>query len=221
MATTAGSVLFTKKERSFDISAPRPRLRCASAASMRTVGLWLLLATAARLGARSSYLSYSTYPGGDGEDIIHAVATDFAGNVYVAGETTSSNFPVTAGAFQTRRGNSPGTLFGFEGAFAPNAFVAKLSAAGRIVWATYLGGSGRDAALGIAVDATGSPYVLGYSNSLDFPTTQGAYQTTAPLSNRAFVAKFTPDGSSLAYSTFLCRAESCEGFEIACGHRCG
>jgi uncharacterized protein (TIGR03437 family) len=170
---------------------------------MRTVGLWLLLAIPARLSAQGSYLSYSTYLGGDGEDIIHAVATDSAGNVYLAGETTSSNFPVTAGAFQTKRGNSPGTIFGFEGQFLPAAFVAKLSPAGQILWATYLGGSGADAALGIAVDAKGSPYVLGYSYSPDFPTTRGAYQTTAPLSNRAFVAKFTADGSSLAYSTFL------------------
>jgi uncharacterized protein (TIGR03437 family) len=170
---------------------------------MRTVGLWLLLAIPARLSAQGSYLSYSTYLGGDGEDIIHAVATDFDGNVYVAGETTSSNFPVTAGAFQTKRGNSPGTIFGFEGQFLPNAFVAKLSPAGQILWATYLGGSGPDAALGIAVDPEGSPYVFGYSYSPDFPTTRGAYLTTAPLSNRAFVAKFTPDGSSLAYSTFL------------------
>ena len=156
-----------------------------------------------RLCAQGSYLSYSTYLGGDGEDIIHAVATDSAGNVYLAGETTSSNFPVTAGAFQTKRGNSPGTIFGFEGQYLPNAFVAKLSPAGKILWATYLGGSGPDAALGIAVDGKGSPYVLGYSYSPDFPTTPGAYQTTAPLSNRAFVAKFAPDGSSLVYSTFL------------------
>ena len=170
---------------------------------MRIVGLWLLLAIPACLSAQGSYLSYSTYLGGDGEDIIHAVATDSAGNVYLAGETTSSNFPVTAGAFQTRRGNSPGTIFGFVGQFLPNAFVAKLSPAGQILWATYLGGSGADAALGIAVDAKGSPYVLGYSYSPNFPTTPGAYQTTAPPSNRAFVAKFTPDGSSLAYSTFL------------------
>jgi uncharacterized protein (TIGR03437 family) len=170
---------------------------------MRTVWLWLLLAIPARLSAQGSYLSYSTYLGGDGEDIVHAIATDFVGNVYLAGETTSSNFPVTAGAFQTKRGNAPGTIFGFEGQFLPNAFVAKLSRAGQILWATYLGGSGPDAALGIGVDANGSPYVLGYSYSPDFPTTPGAYQTTAPLSNRAFVAKFTPDGSSLAYSTFL------------------
>jgi Beta-propeller repeat len=174
-----------------------------SEAFMRTVGLWLLLVIPARLSAQGSYLSYSTYLSGDGEDIVHAVATDSAGNVYLAGETTSSNFPVTAGAFQTKRGNSPGTIFGFEGQFLPNAFVAKLSPAGQILWATYLGGSGPDGALGIGVDAKGSPYVFGYSYSPDFPTTRGAYQTTAPLSNRAFIAKFTPDGSSLAYSTFL------------------
>ena len=169
---------------------------------MRTIGLGLLLAVPA-LCAQGSYLSYSTYLGGDGEDIVHAVATDLAGNVYLAGETTSPNFPVTAGAFQVKRGNSPGTIFGFEGQFLPNAFVAKLSPAGQILWATYLGGSGADAALGIAVDGKGSPYVLGYSTSPDFPTTPGAYQTTAPVSNRAFVAKFAPDGSSLEYSTFL------------------
>ena len=74
---------------------------CFREVFMRTVGLWLLLAIPARLCAQGSYLRYSTYLGGDGEDIVHAVATDFAGNVYLAGETTSSNFPVTAGAFQT------------------------------------------------------------------------------------------------------------------------
>ena len=167
---------------------------------MRLV-LLLLLATS-RLSAQS-YLSYSSYLGGDGEDIVHAVATDSQGNVFLAGETTSSNFPVTTGAFQTRRGNSPGTIFGFEGQYLPNAFVAKLSPVGKILWASYLGGSGADAALGIAVDANGSPYVLGFTSSPDFPTTSGAFQTKTPGSSGTFVAKFTPDGSSLAYSTFL------------------
>ena len=69
---------------------------------MRTAGFWLLLVIQSRLSAQGSYLSYSTYLGGDGEDIVHAVATDSSGNVYLAGETTSSNFPVTAGAFQTK-----------------------------------------------------------------------------------------------------------------------
>ena len=181
----------------------RPRLVFETTAATFLSALFFSMLLSGAAFAQGSYLSYSTYLGGDGEDIVHAVATDSAGNVYLAGETTSSNFPVTAGAFQTKRGNSPGTIFGFEGQYLPNAFVAKLSPAGQILWATYLGGSLLDAALGIAVDAKGSPYVLGYSYSPDFPTTPGAYQTTAPLSNRAFVAKFTPDGSSLAYSTFL------------------
>ena len=170
---------------------------------MRNVRFWMLLAIPAGLWAQGSYLSYSSYLGGDGEDIVHAVATDLAGNLYLAGETTSSNFPVTPGAFQTKRGNSPGTIFGFESQYLPNAFVAKLSRDGQILWASYLGGSGADAALGIAVDANGSPYALGYSYSPDFPTTPGAYRTAAPPTDRAFIAKFTPDGSSLAYSTFL------------------
>lgn len=158
---TSASELSTKNERNFDICTPRRKLECASELVMRIVGLWLWLAIPARLCAQGSYLSYSTYLGGDGEDIVHAVATDLTGNVYLAGETTSSNFPVTAGAFQPRRGNSAGTIFGFEGQFLPNAFVAKLSPAGQILWATYLGGSGSDAALGIAVDGKGSPYALG------------------------------------------------------------
>lgn len=182
-----------------------PILNCRPRLVFETIAmfLWALFWLSGAAFAQGSYLGYSSYLGGDGEDIIHAVATDSAGNVYLAGETTSSNFPVTAGAFQTKRGNSPGTIFGFEGPFFANAFVAKLSSTGQILWATYLGGSRNDVALGIAVDTKGSPYVLGYSNSPDFPTTPGAYQTTTALSNRAFVAKFTPDGSSLAYSTFL------------------
>jgi hypothetical protein len=56
---------------------------------MRLVGLWLLLAIPGRLAAQGGYLSYSTYLGGDSEDLIHAGTTDSAGNVYLAGETTS------------------------------------------------------------------------------------------------------------------------------------
>lgn len=136
---------------------------------MRTAGLWLTLAATARLCAQGSYLSYSTYLGGDGEDIVHAIATDLAGNVYLAGETTSSNFPVTPGAFQTKRGNSPGTIFGFEGQYQPNAFVVKMSPAGKILWATYLGGSGADAALAIAVDGNGSPLRVGLQLFTELP----------------------------------------------------
>ncbi len=160
----------------------------------------LALPLAAQSG---SYLSYSSYLGGDGEDLIHAMALDSAGNVYVAGETTSSNFPVTASAFQTKRGNAPASLFGFVSGYSPNAFVAKLSPSGKIIWATYLGGSGGDTALAIAVDAKGSAYVLGSTTSPNFPVTPGAYQSGSSKTARAFLAKLSPDGASLVYSALF------------------
>ena len=83
---------------------------------------------------------------------------DSAGNAYVTGETTSTNFPVTAGAYQS---------------VAPtgeNAFVCKVNPSGTaLVYSTYLGGSGTDFALHIAVDGQGNAYVTGDTQSTDFP----------------------------------------------------
>src|SRR5712691_10612427 len=87
----------------------------------------LCLALAARaLQAGSGALAYSTYLGGDGADIIHAMAIDGSNNIYLTGETLSSNFPVTAGAFQQKHAGQPGTETGILGARAvPDAFVVK------------------------------------------------------------------------------------------------
>jgi hypothetical protein len=101
---------------------------------------------------------------------------------------------VTGGAFQT-------TALGRD----DDAFVAQLSADGsRLVYATYLGGSGIDYANGIAVDGQGQAYVTGGTDSSDFPVTGSAFQTTAPGGNDdAFVAQLNADGSRLAYATYL------------------
>jgi uncharacterized protein (TIGR03437 family) len=72
-----------------------------------------------------------------------------------------------------------------------------------MLWATYLGGSGADAALSIAVDGKGSAYVLGSTTSANFPTTQGAYQSGTANASRAFLTKLSPDGGSLVYSALL------------------
>ena len=108
------------------------------------------------------------------------IAVDSAGNAYVTGFTFSTNFPTTAGAFQTTNGG--GT----------DAFVTKLNAAGTaLVYSTYLGGSGNDDGHGIAVDSAGNAYVTGFTISTNFPTTPGAFQTTNSGGNGdAFVAKF-------------------------------
>ncbi len=140
-------------------------------------------------------LSYSTYLGGASYDQANGIAADSLGNVYVAGFTQSSNFPITSGPVQSASaGNS-------------DAFVTKLSADGSsLIYSTYLGSDAVDHALAIAVDALGSAYITGQtfgSKTVPFPITLGAYQTANNGFGDGFVAKLSPDGSSLVYSTFL------------------
>jgi hypothetical protein len=139
-------------------------------------------------------LSYSTYLGGDNFDEGLGIAVDSAGNAYGAGFTGSTNFPTTTGAFQTTLGGGR------------NAFVTKLNPTGStLVYSTYLGGSLFDEGLGIAVDATGSAYVTGDTQSSNFPTTPGAFQTIFGGGfSDAFLTKLHPTGTApLVYSTYL------------------
>src|SRR5262249_7422111 len=143
-------------------------------------------------------LAYSTYLGGSGDDAGNGIAVDGAGNVYVTGSTASTDFP-TQNPVQ-------GTYGG--GVCIPNActdaFVTQLNAAGTaLVYSTYLGGNDNDVGIGIAVDSSGSAYVTGSTSSANFPTTAGAYQRTSGGFEDAFVAKLSPAGSTLVYSTYL------------------
>jgi hypothetical protein len=134
-------------------------------------------------------LVYSSYLGGTGPEFnFGAVAVDGSGNAYVTGGTVSTDFPTTAGAFQSTNDLT-------------SAFVSKFDPAGALVYSTYLGGSAHDAAAGIAVDAAGSAYIVGDTNSADFPVTPGAFETAC--AGCGFVVKLTPSGSALVYSTFL------------------
>jgi hypothetical protein len=152
-------------------------------------------------------LVYSTYLGGTGVhgldgDGGNGIAADSLGFAYVTGFTFSSNFPTTAGAFQT---TNNGVAAGGQ---ATNAFVTKLKADGTgLVYSTYLGGSGGDGGQGIAVDSLGFAYVTGVANSTNFPTTAGAFQTSneaaALQTSNAFVTKLNAAGTALVYSTYL------------------
>ena len=171
-----------------------------------------------KLNPAGAALIYSTHLGGSGNDTGNAITLDSAGNVYVAGQTSSADFPVTAGAFQTTyHGSNNG----------PNAFVTKLNPAGAaLVYSTYLGGSGGainlmatlalwggDVATGLAIDSSGNAYVTGSTASANFPVTQGAYQTTnndqPPCAGgciggcNAFISELNSTGSALVYSTYL------------------
>jgi hypothetical protein len=154
-----------------------------------------------KLGPDGSNLVYSTYLGGDGSDKASAIAIDTAGNAYVAGVTSSTNFP-TRNAFQKALGQ------------VENAFVTKLGAAGsNLVYSTYLGGNSYDYGYGIAVDAATNAYVAGYTFSTNFPT-RNAFQTTLGGEINAFVTKLGPSGSNLVYSSYLGGSGSDIGYAI-------
>jgi hypothetical protein len=145
-------------------------------------------------------LRYSTFLGGTGSDSGFSIAVDEGGNAYVAGFTGSTNLPTTAGAFQP---TSAGDL---------DAFVTKLNRSGSaLVYSTYLGGTDFDLALGITVDEGGNAYVVGLTQSGNFPTTLGAFQPTDPdpsavadvCNEDGFVIKLNRSGSALVYSTYL------------------
>lgn len=140
-------------------------------------------------------LLFLTYLGGSGIDSINAIALDSGANVYVAGSTASTDFPVTAGVFQST----------FKSVHSANAFVAKMNSKGTaLLYSTYLGGSTSDAAYAIAVDSNGNAYVGGRTSSGDFPVTIGAFQTTAASTDfDGFVTELNSTGSALVYSTYL------------------
>jgi hypothetical protein len=145
-----------------------------------------------KLNPAGSALVYSTYLGGIGWDGARGIAVDSLGNAYVAGQTGSNNFPTTAGAYQTTYGGNN------------DAFVAKITTSGALVYSTYLGGSGGDVANAIAVDQSGNAYVTGNNLKGGFPV-KDALQTNDPNTEsfKAFVTKLAPDGSTLVYSTYL------------------
>ncbi|HEV2068691.1 MAG TPA: SBBP repeat-containing protein, partial [Acidimicrobiales bacterium] len=145
-----------------------------------------------KLAADGSRLEYSTFLGGGGLDAGFGIAVDPSGNAYVVGATRSPDFPTTAGAYDTTI-NAP-----------PDAFLTSLTADGTALrYSTFLGGSGFDDALGVALTPRGDAYVTGGTESPDFPTTAGASDTTFNGDRDAYVTRFAPDGSRLTWSTFL------------------
>jgi photosystem II stability/assembly factor-like uncharacterized protein len=172
------------------------------------------------VSADGSSLVYSSYLGGSGYndsglqygDIGAGIAVDGAGNAYVTGSATSTDFP-TVNAFQPTKASNY-----YD---ATNAFVTKVSADGSsLVYSSYLGGSGTydsgDAGAGIAVDGAGNAYLTGYTSSTDFPTANAFQPTTgAPGENTAFITKVSADGASLVYSSYLGGSLSDSGAGIA------
>jgi uncharacterized protein (TIGR03437 family) len=166
-----------------------------------------------KLGPAGNALIYSTFLGGDNFDVGQAIAVDSSGYAYVTGYTGSTTFPVL-NAFQSSFGGRTLNM-GVGIGLGENAFLTKFAPTGStVVYSTYLGGNNLDVGYGIAVDAQGSVYVAGVTQSPNFPT-QSPYQASLKGTSNAFVTKFAPSGKSLIYSTYLGGSESDTAFGIA------
>ena len=145
---------------------------------------------------------YVSLPGA-ATDQATAMTKDSSGNLYVTGYTSSASFPTTEGAWD--RAHAGGT----------DAFVAKLGPDGSLIYATYIGGSGNDRATGVALDAAGNAYITGFTNSTDFPTVGGAFQSSNLGGYDVFVTKLNSAGSGLVFSTYLGKSGVDRGQGIA------
>jgi hypothetical protein len=144
-----------------------------------------------KFNADGTALVYSTYLGGNGNDLGTAITVDTSGNAYVTGRTMSTDFPMANAIQPTNHGGNFDT------------FVTKIDAEGAaLVYSTYLGGSGGEESTAIAVDGAGKVYVTGESTSLDFPVAN-AFQPTNRGGMEAFVAKLDATGTAFVYSTYL------------------
>jgi hypothetical protein len=133
-----------------------------------------------KLNAAGSALLYSSYLGGSNNDVGYGIAVDSSGNAYVTGATNSSDFPTTTTGFQT----TPG---GYD-----DGFFSEINPAGStLVYSTYLAGKGVDQGLGITADSLGNMYIVGWTESTNFPVTTGAFQGVLQGTDDAFIAKFS------------------------------
>lgn len=146
----------------------------------------------AKLSDAGGTLEWSTYLGGSSYERAWSLALDSSGRPVVAGETSSTDYPTTAGAYDTVLGG------------IWDACVTKLDAQGQtLVWSTFLGGASSDWIHAVVMDHLDCPVVAGDTYSSDYPTTPGAYDRTANGSGDAFLTKLDPQGSSLVLSSFL------------------
>lgn len=137
--------------------------------------------------------AFATYFGGSGNETVRVVKTDPAGNVWIAGSTTSADLPVTQGAMQ-RALNGPS-----------DAFVAEFSADGALLYCTYIGGSGDDGIRALAIDPYGELWVTGTTTTRDFPITAGALPPAlpGPLAPYVFAAKLGAAATKTVFASYI------------------
>lgn len=169
---------------------------------------WCLTGFVTKFNKTSTALIYSTFLGGDNYssgwniDWIRGMTMNSAGEVYLVGNTNSSDFPVTSGAYQTTFKGGTSSSYYLQG----DAFLTKIKSDGSgLVFSTFIGGTGGDVAYDVILSSKEEVYVVGYTASSNFPTTPGSkiFNTFIKGPSDAWFAKFKPDGSNVIYSKLM------------------
>jgi hypothetical protein len=157
-----------------------------------------------KLNSSGSALVYSTYLGGINADYSYGICVDGSGNACITGYTTSPGFPTTSGAYDTSHNGSN------------DVFVTRLDSTGTaLLFSTFLGGTSAEYAYHIAADESGNFYITGYTQSTNFPSTSGAYDTSHNGGDDAYIAKLNSSGTALLYSSFLGGTLNDSGYGLA------
>jgi hypothetical protein len=157
-----------------------------------------------KLNPAGSALVYSTYLGGSKADSGSGIAVDSSGSAYITGMTESTDFPIVNPVQITNAGSY-------------DVFIIKLNPAGSaLVYSTYLGGSKADYGYGIAVDSSGNAYIIGFTDSTNFPTSNPIQGTNMGWAD-VFITKLSPTGSAFVYSTYFGGNNYDIGYGIAVG----
>lgn len=145
-----------------------------------------------KVAADGASLLYSTFLGGSDLDGVRSMAQDNEGNFYLTGQTWSDDYPTTAGAFDRAHNG------------LRDVFVTKLNPSGTaIIYSTFVGGEIQEQAQAIVASSEGQATITGWTNSTQWPTTEGAMDETFNGEFDAFVTRLNPTGTALVYSTFL------------------
>ncbi|NNJ55519.1 MAG: hypothetical protein HKP14_05285, partial [Bacteroidia bacterium] len=166
-------------------------------------GYYQYLGYVTKFAKNGDSLVFSTFLGGNGSDLIHSMTLDDSNNIYITGETRSSDFPVTAGCFQsTYAGNGSGGYYWNGG----DAFLTKMNPTGTgLIFSTYVGGTEADAAYEVALSPSQDIYIVGKTASGNFPKTPGSniFNYNVLGTNDGFICRFNSNGQSLVYSKLM------------------
>jgi beta-propeller repeat-containing protein len=196
--------------------ATRKTARCGPFVSGSYGGHVCASAFISKLNPTASAFVFSSYLGGTGDTAAMGIALDSSGAAYLTGITNASDFPATQGVVQPSLASANCSYAG-RSIVCPDAFVAKVNSSGLLSYATFLGGTGADAGLGLTVDSAGHAYVVGITLSTNFPTasplqsqlTSGACTLSisgTPVNLNcpdAFLTEIDPAGATLPFSTYL------------------